>query len=148
MARRARPPTWLFPTEFEVVAWTAAIPTKGGRGALQGGRLHLTSHRLVWRPIAAVVPVGDTGLMPLGSAEPWEVPLTRIARVGAVPGRRALLEVVTVEGRARRFLIGAGGFSPVWSRKNTVARDDAVHRIEGARTGAWRAADAGAGRTT
>jgi hypothetical protein len=44
---------WLAPDETEIARWTAAVPTRRGRGAKYGGQLVLTSRHLVWQPGAS-----------------------------------------------------------------------------------------------
>lgn len=126
-----QPSDWLEPGETESASWTAAVPTLGGRGAKYGGRLYLTSRRLVWVPLRIravdvthgfVIPIEEGGTW-------WEKPLEEIARVEADVKHGALMHIVDRDGQRTSFLVAAGRFGPVWSKKNQVARDDALSRI-------------------
>jgi len=118
---------WLGPDEVAVFDWVAAVPFGRGWGAKYGGRLFLTSRRVVWIPRE----VDDAA-----SGEPFSVDLANIVRVEPDARRKALLHIVTrVGGGPKSLLIGAGGFSPLWSKKNRVARDAAVARINQALPG-------------
>ena len=123
--------TWLEPGETETASWTAAVPTLGGRGAKYGGRLHLTSRRLVWVPLRVeLVSVSSGVYTPIEAGGSWwELTLDEVAYVEADAERRALLHVVGDDGSRTSFLVTAGRFGPVWSKKNQGARDDAVSRI-------------------
>lgn len=129
----SEPAAWLEPDETEVADWVAAVPTRGGRGAKYGGRLHLTTRRLVWVPLTVPV-ITAYDLIPVGSVggDAWAMPLGDVARVEADPQRKALLHVVAHTGERASFLVGAGRMTPVWSKKNRVARDGAVARISAA----------------
>lgn len=111
--------------------WVAGLPTLGGRGVKYGGSLILTTQRLLWEPINLP---GVLKLAPgLGMLDSLcrGVSLPRIVSVRPDPDRRALLHVDGLDG-SLQFLIGASRLSPVWSRKNGPARDDAVAALQAA----------------
>jgi hypothetical protein len=125
----------LRPGEEVLADWPAGVPTKGGQGVRRGGRLHLTTQRLVWVPleIEVMVPVGDV-VVPAsaGGGEGWETELAAIMEVVADLGRRATIVLTTPSGVVR-YLVQASRATPLWSRKNQRACDDAVERIRAVR---------------
>ena len=126
--------TWLEPDEAEVASWVAAVPTKGGRGAKYGGHLHLTTRRLVWLPLEVFV-IYEVGFAGSVGGKAWAMALSDITRVEADPERKALLHVVSRSDERASLLVGAGARTPLWSKKNRVARDEAVERISAALPG-------------
>lgn len=125
---------WMTPGEAESGRWTTAVPMFGGRGAKYGGQLVLTSNRVVWTPLHVRAPMVAHGVvLPIeGGGDWWEIPLESIERVEADPERHALLYIVDRDGTRTSFLVAAGRFGVTWSKKNVVARDDAVERIRSA----------------
>jgi hypothetical protein len=125
---------WMTPGETEAGRWTAAVPMFGGRGAKYGGQLVLTSHRVVWKPLRVSAAMVTRGVvLPIeAGGDWWEVPLASIEQVEADPERRALLHIVDRDGTRTSFLVAAGRFGATWSKKNVIARDDAVERIRAA----------------
>ena len=127
----ARLRTALEPGEAVLGSWVAGLPTLGGRGVKYGGTLILTGRRLVWEPInlpgVLKLTPGLRGLEGLTRG----IPLGGLIAVRADPGRPALLHVDGFDG-SLSLLIGASRMSPVWSRKNRTARDEAVGAIQAA----------------
>jgi hypothetical protein len=125
---------WMTPVETESGRWTAAVPMFGGRGAKYGGQLVLTSNRVVWKPLHVRAPMVTHGVvLPIEAGDDWwEIPLGSIERVEADPERHALQHIVDRDETRTSFLVAAGRFGATWSKKNVVARDDAVERIRSA----------------
>ena len=123
--------TVLEPGEVVQATWVAGLPTRGARGVKYGGKLILTSRRLVWEPInlpgVLKMAVGLRMLDGLCRG----LPLSGIVAVRADPDRRALLHIDGLNG-SMRLLVGASALTPVWSRKNRAARDAAVAAIQAA----------------
>jgi hypothetical protein len=123
--------TALEPGEAVLGTWVAGLPTLGGRGIEYGGTLVLTGRRVVWEPInlpgVLKLAPGLRGLESLTRG----MPLGRVVAVRPDPDRRALLHIDGLDG-SLSLLIGASRMSPVWSRKNRAARDDAVSAIRAA----------------
>ena len=114
--------------ESIVDEWVAGLPSRSGRTATHGGTLVLTTHRLIWEalrlPPGLDQMVGGPFLDRLTSG----VPLGEVLEIHADERRPCMLHIRTGNGEAR-FLISASRWCPIWSRKNRVARDDAVGRI-------------------
>jgi hypothetical protein len=130
--------TWLRPGEERRADWPAAVPTHGGRGARRGGRLHLTTQRLVWLPLEVdvVLVAGDTAIPARAGGGPhWEIELSSVAAVRVDADRPAILVISASDGSATRYLVQANRRTPLWSRKNHVACSEAVAVIEQARQG-------------
>ena len=125
----ARMRTVLEPGEAVRDTWIAGLPTRGGRGVRYGGKLILTSRRLVWEsvnpPRVLRLAAGLRVLDDLCRG----VPLGGIVAVRADPDRGALLHIDGLDG-SMRLLIGASPLTPVWSRKNRAARDAAAAAIQ------------------
>jgi hypothetical protein len=118
----------LGPGESIVAEWAAGLPSRSGRTATYGGTLVLTTDRLIWEalrlPPGLNLMAGGSFLDRLTSG----VPLHEILEVQADERRPGLLHVRTGNGEAK-FLVSASRWSPIWSKRNRVARDDAVGRI-------------------
>ena len=123
---------WLRPDERAVADWPAGVPTAGGRGARRGGRLHLTTQRLVWVPLEITTVVTVEGaLLPTsaGGGAGCEAELSSVTGVSADPDHRATILIADGSAVPIRYLIQARRSTPLWSRKNQVACDEAVARI-------------------
>jgi hypothetical protein len=76
------------------------------------------------------VDVSHTFVIPIEAGGTWwEKSLAEIDRVETDAKHRALMHIIDRDGQRTSFLVAAGGFGPVWSKKNQIARDDAVGRI-------------------
>lgn len=126
----------LEPGEVVREAWVAGIPSRSGRTAKWGGTLVLTDQRLIFEPLKVPAVSHDMFMGVLGPEYRIVCPLSELDRAEAAPDSRSLLRVHSRSGETVDFLIAAGRFTPLWSRKNTVARDgacDAIRRAIGAR---------------
>lgn len=119
----------LDPAEMVEEAWVAGIPSRSGRRAKWGGTLVLTDQRLIFEPLQVPTMAGDVPMGTLGAERRLAYALSDLEYVEAVPDSRALLRLHTRLGQTADFLIAAGRVTPLWSRKNTVARDAAVGTI-------------------
>ena len=121
----------LEPGEAIVDEWVAGIPSSSGRTCLYGGSLILTTNRLIWEAVRLPPGVDRTvGGMFLESMMDG-VALADVTGARAAEERGMILHIDSTEGETR-LLVSASRWSPLWSKKNQVARDAAVARIRGA----------------
>lgn len=127
----------LEPGETVDEAWVAGVPSLGGRTAKSGGRLVLTNRRLIFEP--ANVPAVPHDMFIVAAPGPEFRVMARLSDLEdaeAVAGSRALLRLRFRSGQTVEFLIEARRLTPLWTRKNTKARDaalDAIRRAIGRR---------------
>lgn len=110
-------------------AWVAGIPSRGGRRAKWGGTLVLTDQRLIFEPLAVPAVSHDMFMGVMGPEYRIVCPLSELDQAEAAPDSRALLRLHSRSGQTVDLLIAAGRLTPLWSRKNTVARDAACETI-------------------
>ena len=120
----------LEPGEAILEEWTAGIPSKSGRTSSVGGTLVLTNRRLIWEALR-VGPGFNTLIAGLVEKAAHGIPLQSITDVRPDPERDPLL-LVAADGDSMRLVVSASRWSPIWSKKNAEARDEAVARIRGA----------------
>jgi hypothetical protein len=120
-----------------ILAKTGAVLIPGTELALIGGLLVLTNQRLYHGPLNTrlagwILGQGVDSTAPPGSSHAMDAVVEWANKARAVeladitsvaPTRRSSMRVATRDGRSREFGIGAPGFAPVWSRKNTPHRD-------------------------
>lgn len=110
-------------------AWVGGI-AHGGTSNLTkiGGTLVLTDERVVFRPVK--VPIGFIrwGDQRWIDGYGFSLSLDEVLEVAADPIRRAAL-VIRSADESIAINIGYSRLTPMWSKKNVVARDDAVARI-------------------
>lgn len=123
--------TVLEPGEVLRGTWIAGLPSRNDRGIKYGGKLMLTSRRLVWEPVNLPGLLKLTPGLRMLDDLCRGLSLNTIVAVRADPDRRALLHVEGIDG-SLRLLIGASPLRPVWSRKNQAARDAAAIAIQAA----------------
>ena len=121
----------LEPGEAIVDEWVAGIPSSSGRTSQYGGSLILTTSRLIWEAVR--LPPGFDRLVGGMFLESMMdgIALTEVTGVRADEERRMILHIDSIQGETG-LLVSASRWSPIWSKKNEVARDAAVARIRGA----------------
>ena len=121
----------LEPGEAIIDEWVAGIPSSSGRTCLYGGSLILTTKRLIWEAVRLPPGVDRlAGGMFLESMMDG-IPITDVTGARADEERGTILHIDSTRGETR-LLVSASRMSPIWSKKNQVARDAAVARIRGA----------------
>lgn len=123
--------TVLEPGEVIQGTWIAGLPTRGDRGIKYGGRLFLTSRRLVWEPLDLPGLLKAAPGLRMLDGLCRGLPLNGIVAVRPDPDHRALLQIDGPDG-SLRLLVGASLLTPVWSRQNRAARDAAATAIQAA----------------
>jgi hypothetical protein len=132
--------------ERVILAKTGAVLIPGTELGLIGGRLVLTNMRLYHGPLNTRLAgwilgkgtdsAGPPGLsQAVGAVSGWAnraraIDLADI--VSVAPTRRSSMRVTTRDGKIREFGIGAPGFAPIWSRKNTPHRDEMLAAVQAA----------------
>jgi hypothetical protein len=120
----------LEPGEEILGEWVAGLPSSSGRTASYGGTLVLTDRRLLWEAVRlppGIDRIAGGFLQEMVSG----VPLASVRAARPDPDRPAML-VIHADGGESRFLIAASRMSPIWSKKNRAARDDAAARVSAA----------------
>ena len=120
----------LEPGEAILDEWVAGIPSTSGRTVVYGGSLILTTSRLIWEAVRLRTSIDRlVGGMFLESMMDG-IALKDVTGVRADEERKLILHIETINGDAR-LGVSASRWSPIWSKKNQVARDAAVARIRG-----------------
>ena len=118
----------LEPGEAILEEWVAGIPSAGGRTALYGGTLVLTTGRLIWEAIRLPVGLDRVVGALLAQALMQGIPLGQVTGVRPDDRRGHTLHIQSAAGEMS-LLVSASRFSPIWSKKNVTARDAAVARL-------------------